>query len=62
MSATANSQLPLSVSNEQEPIATSPAGSLPVLGAELVFTQDAAGCYLSFYWQEADQKLPPRLW
>ena len=45
MSITANSQLPLSVSKNLESIATSPDGSLPALGAELVFTQDVAGRY-----------------
>ncbi len=56
MSATANSQLPLSESNDLESIANSPSGSLPVLGAELVFTQDFSGRYLSFYWQEAERQ------
>lgn len=56
MSITANSQLPLSVSKNLESIATSPYGSLPALGAELVFTQDVAGRYLSFYWQEAERQ------
>ena len=33
---------------------------LQELGAELVFTQDASGKYLSFYWQQADRyKLNP---
>lgn len=54
ISVTANSQLPLSVSNNVEAIATSPA-TLPELSSELVFTQDFLGRYLSFYWQAAHQ-------
>ena len=30
-------------------------GFLPHLGADLVFTQNVSGQYLSFYWQEADR-------
>ncbi len=57
MSVTANPQLP-SVSNHLESITITPACSLSALGAELVFSQDATGRYLSFYWQEAEhQKL-----
>lgn len=56
ISVTANPKMPLSVSNDLESIATSPSSSLPALGAELVFTQDAAGRYLSFFWQEAERQ------
>lgn len=55
MNITANFQLPLSISTNLE-VATTPAGLLPELGAELVFTQDSSGRYLSFYWQEAEQQ------
>lgn len=56
MSVTADSQLPLSVSKDSQTVATSPTESLSALGAELVFTQDATGRYLSFYWQEAERQ------
>ena len=53
----ANSQLPLHVSTNLESAgATSPSDSLSALGAELVFTQDVAGRYLYFYWQEGDRQ------
>lgn len=54
MSVNANSHRSLSVSNDLESFGTSPACSLPALGSELVYTQDAAGRYLSFYWQSAE--------
>jgi signal transduction histidine kinase len=54
MSVNGNSQQPLSVSDDLESVGTSPAYSLPALGAELIYTQDAAGHYLSFYWQSAE--------
>ena len=54
MTVNANSHLSLSVSNDLEFFGTSPACSLPALGAELVYTQDAAGRYLSFYWQSGE--------
>lgn len=47
MSVPANSQLPLSVSNDLESLVISPSGLVP-LGAELVFTQDVTGRYLTF--------------
>jgi len=46
MSVNGNSQLPLSVSDDLESVGTSPAYSLPALGAELIYTQDAAATYL----------------
>ncbi len=52
MSFTGNSQLPLSTDLPR--VTTSPFGPLAGLGAELVFTQDSSGRYLSFYWQEAE--------
>ena len=55
MNITANFQLPLSIANNSD-IATTPSSLLPELGAELVFTQDSSGRYLSFYWQEAEQQ------
>lgn len=55
MNITANFQLPLSLSTNLD-IATTPSSLLPELGAELVFTQDSSGRYLSFYWQEAEQQ------
>ena len=54
MSVNGNSPRSLSVSNDLESFGTIPACSLPALGAELVYTQDAAGRYLSFYWQSAE--------
>ncbi len=54
MNITANFQLP-SIKNNLN-IATTPSGLLPELGAELVFTQNSSGRYLSFYWQEAEQQ------
>ena len=48
----ANSQLS-SASNNLDGIAN-PDVSLPALGAELAFTQDVNGRYLSFYWQQAE--------
>lgn len=54
MSVNTDSQLPLSVSSHLETVSTDATDSLPALGAELVFAQDAEGCYLSFYWQRAE--------
>ena len=53
MSINGNPPLP-SVSNDLESFGTSKSCSLSTLGAELVYTQDGAGRYLSFYWQEAE--------
>lgn len=52
MSITANSQLSKIFSKNLESIASNTDGSLASLGAELVFTQERAGRYLSFYWQQ----------
>ncbi|NWF59083.1 MAG: GAF domain-containing protein [Fischerella sp.] len=51
MSITANSDLPNLVSENMEAITSNTDGSWKNLGAELVYTQDGAGRYLSFYWQ-----------
>ena len=59
MSASANSRQPISTYS-LDSVNTSSMGSPPAIGAELVFTQDISGCYLSFYWQKAeDQSLQP---
>ena len=57
MSVPANSQLPLSVSNDLESLVISPSGLVPALGTELVFTQDATGVYLTFSWQKAERQV-----
>ncbi|MEH2042407.1 sensor histidine kinase [Nostoc sp.] len=51
MTITANSQLSNVFSQNLESITSKTDGSLPTLGAELVYTQDGAGCYLTFCWQ-----------
>ncbi|MEH1957463.1 sensor histidine kinase [Nostoc sp.] len=54
MTITANSQLPNVFSQNLESITSKTDGSLPTLGAELVYTQDGAGCYLTFCWQHSE--------
>jgi signal transduction histidine kinase len=54
MSITANSQLSKILSGNLESIASNTDGSWATLGAELVYTQDWAGRFLSFYWQHSD--------
>ncbi|MEH2307730.1 ATP-binding protein [Nostoc sp.] len=54
MTITANSQLPNVFSQNLESIASKTDGSLPTLGAELVYTQDGAGRYLTFHWQHSE--------
>ena len=54
MTVDANFQLPLAVSTNSESFGINSYCSLPAVGAELVFTQDTAGRYLSFYWQDAE--------
>ncbi|GAB4227739.1 MAG: hypothetical protein Kow00121_56540 [Elainellaceae cyanobacterium] len=50
------SDLPLSTTEPASSVASPEFGGfLPILGADLVFTQDAAGRYLSFYWYEAEK-------
>ncbi|MDM9380787.1 ATP-binding protein [Chlorogloeopsis sp. ULAP01] len=55
MSITANSQLPNLVSENQKAITSKTDGSWANLGAELVYMQDGAGRYLSFYWQHSQK-------
>ena len=54
MIITANSQLPNVFPQNLESITSKTDGSLPTLGAELVYTQDGAGRYLTFYWQHSE--------
>ncbi|WP_392533157.1 ATP-binding protein [Nostoc sp. C117] len=54
MIITANSQLPNIFSQNQESIISKTDDSLPTLGAELVYTQDGAGRYLTFCWQHSE--------
>ncbi|MBN3882001.1 MAG: ATP-binding protein [Nostoc sp.] len=54
MTITANSQLPNVFSQNLESITSKTDGSLPTLGAELVYTQDGAGRYLTFCWQHSE--------
>ncbi len=56
MSITANFQLPNILSNNLKSITSSSDGTIPTLYSELVYTQDGAGRYLTFYWQ---QNYPP---
>lgn len=51
MSITVNSQLSKVLSRNLESIASNTDGSWANLGAELVYTQDWAGRFLTFYWQ-----------
>jgi hypothetical protein len=54
MTITANSQLPNVFSQNLESITSKTDGLLPTLGAELVYTQDGAGRYLTFHWQHSE--------
>ncbi|BAZ09832.1 GAF sensor signal transduction histidine kinase [Calothrix sp. NIES-4071] len=54
MSITVNSQLSKVLSRNLESIASNTDGSWANLGAELVYTQDWAGRFLTFYWQHPD--------
>lgn len=54
MTITASSQLPNIYSQNLELITHKADGLLPALGAELVYTQDGVGRYLSFYWHKSD--------
>ena len=54
MTITANSQLSNVFSQNLESITSKIDGSLPTLGAELVYTQDGAGRYLTFCWQHSE--------
>lgn len=52
MSVPANSHMPLSVSTDLQSV--DDTYSPLALGTELLFTQDAVGRYLYFYWQEGE--------
>ncbi|WP_375514486.1 sensor histidine kinase [uncultured Nostoc sp.] len=54
MTITANSQLSNVFSQNLESITSKTDGSLATLGAELVYTQDGAGRYLTFCWQHSE--------
>ncbi|HLP90672.1 MAG TPA: ATP-binding protein [Nostocaceae cyanobacterium] len=54
MTITANSQLATLFPQNLESVTRSIDGLLPTLGAELVYTQDGAGNYLTFYWQHSE--------
>ncbi|MTJ10349.1 MULTISPECIES: ATP-binding protein [unclassified Anabaena] len=54
MTITANTQLPNLIPQNLESITLSTDGSSPPLGAELVYTQDGSGRYLTFYWQHSE--------
>ncbi|MEA5555765.1 sensor histidine kinase [Nodularia spumigena] len=54
MTITANSQLPNLFPHNLEYSTNKTDGSLPTLGSELVYTQDGAGRYLTFYWQHSE--------
>jgi signal transduction histidine kinase/PAS domain-containing protein len=54
MSLAANSQLSNLLSNNLQSIHNNTNGSLSSLGAEMVYTQDGTGRYLTFYWQLSD--------
>ncbi|MFN6569491.1 histidine kinase [Nostoc minutum NIES-26] len=54
MTITANSQLPNLFPQNLEYFNSKSDGSLSTLGAELVYTQDGAGRYLTFHWQQSE--------
>lgn len=54
MTITANSQLPHLFSQNRNSINNQTDYMLPTLGAELVYTQDVSGRYLTFYWQHSE--------
>lgn len=54
MTIIANSQLPNFFSQNLESVNHQVEASIPALGAELVYTQDGAGRYLTFYWQQSE--------
>ncbi len=54
MTITANSQLPNLFSQNRNSINHQTDYMLPTLGAELVYTQDGSGRYLTFYWQHSE--------
>jgi signal transduction histidine kinase len=54
MSITANSQLPNLLSKNLKSITSKSDNSVP-MGSELVYTQNATGDYLTFYWSAGDR-------
>ncbi|WP_017654426.1 sensor histidine kinase [Fortiea contorta] len=54
MIITANSQLPNLFSQNMESVTNQTGIPIHSLGAELVYTQDGTGRYLSFYWQQSE--------
>ncbi|BAY92144.1 GAF sensor signal transduction histidine kinase [Microchaete diplosiphon NIES-3275] len=54
MTITAHSQLPHLFSQNRNSINHQTDYMPPTLGAELVFTQDGSGRYLTFYWQHSE--------
>jgi signal transduction histidine kinase len=54
MTITANTQLSNLIPQNLESITLSTDDSSPNLGAELVYTQDSSGRYLTFYWQHSE--------
>ncbi len=54
MSITVNSQLLNILSQNLESVPTNTDGSLAQLGPELVYTQDGAARYITFYWQKSN--------
>lgn len=54
MTITAHSQLPNLFSQNRNSLNHQTDYMLPTLGAELVYTQDGSGRYLTFYWQHSE--------
>ncbi|HYW21053.1 MAG TPA: ATP-binding protein [Nodularia sp. (in: cyanobacteria)] len=54
MTITANSQLPNLFSQNLDYSTNKTDGCWPTLGSELVYTQDGAGRYLTFFWQHSE--------
>lgn len=54
MTITANTQLPNLFPQNLESLPNDNHGVLPTLDSELVYTQDGAGRYLTFYWQQSE--------
>lgn len=54
MTITANSQLPNLFSQNLESVTNQTGAPIPTLEAELVYTQDGAARYLTFYWQQSE--------
>lgn len=54
MTITVDTQLPNLFPQNLESVTSNNDGLLPTLGAELVYTQDGAGRYLTFYWQHSE--------